>query len=91
MGRRGSIMDKGTVSKVIVYFLPKLGLAKNYFNASFVFSLLFIQIKRNILIKGRKKFVYSLSNWVQLKQDKFGMMMHISEKETIINPYFDSI
>lgn len=37
-----------------------------------------------------KKFVYGLPNWLQPKQDKFGMVMHISENGTILNTFFDS-
>lgn len=38
---------------------------------------------------GMKKFVYGLPNWLQPKQDKFGMVMHISEHGTILNSFFD--
>lgn len=37
-----------------------------------------------------KKFVYGLPNWLQPKEDKFGMVMHISENGTILNTFFDS-
>jgi hypothetical protein len=39
---------------------------------------------------GMKNFVFSLPNFLQPKQDKFGMGMHISENGTILNTYFDS-
>jgi sugar lactone lactonase YvrE len=39
---------------------------------------------------GMKKFVYGLPNWLQPKQDKFGMVMHLSENGTILNTLFDS-
>lgn len=39
---------------------------------------------------GMKKVVYNLPNWLQPKQDKFGMVMHISENGTILNTFFDS-
>lgn len=38
---------------------------------------------------GMKKFVNSLPNWLQPKQDKFGMVMHISESGTVLNTFFD--
>lgn len=38
---------------------------------------------------GMKKFVYSLPNWLQPKQDKFGMVMNISEKGEILHTFFD--
>lgn len=39
---------------------------------------------------GMKKIVYGLPNFLQPKQDKFGMVMHISENGTILNAFFDS-
>jgi sugar lactone lactonase YvrE len=39
---------------------------------------------------GMKKFVYGLPKWLQPKEDKFGMVMHISENGTILNTFFDS-
>ncbi|MBF2709558.1 SMP-30/gluconolactonase/LRE family protein [Flavobacterium soyangense] len=39
--------------------------------------------------KGMKKFVYGLPNWLQPKQDKFGMVMHLSENGKILNSFFD--
>ena len=38
---------------------------------------------------GMKKFVYALPTWLQPKQDKFGMVMHIDENGTILKTYFD--
>jgi sugar lactone lactonase YvrE len=39
---------------------------------------------------GMKKFVYGLPNWLQPKQDKFGMVMHLSENAVILNTFFDT-
>ena len=39
---------------------------------------------------GMKKFVYGLPNWLQPKEDKFGMVMHISDNGKILNTYFDT-
>jgi sugar lactone lactonase YvrE len=39
---------------------------------------------------GMKKIVYGLPNFLQPKQDKFGMVMHLSENGTILNAFFDS-
>jgi sugar lactone lactonase YvrE len=39
---------------------------------------------------GMKKFVFGLPNWLQPKEDKFGMVMHLSENGTILNTFFDS-
>ena len=38
---------------------------------------------------GMKKIVYHLPNWLQPKQDKFGMVMNISDTGEIIKSYFD--
>jgi sugar lactone lactonase YvrE len=38
---------------------------------------------------GMKKFVYGLPNWLQPKQDKFGMVMQLSENGMILNTFFD--
>jgi sugar lactone lactonase YvrE len=38
---------------------------------------------------GMKKFVYGLPKWMQPKEDKFGMVMHLSENGTILNTFFD--
>ncbi|HAN77330.1 MAG TPA: hypothetical protein DCQ31_05915 [Bacteroidales bacterium] len=38
---------------------------------------------------GMKKFVYSLPAWLQPKEDKFGMVMHISEKGQVVKTFFD--
>ena len=38
---------------------------------------------------GMKKLVYSLPIWLQPQQDKFGMVMHISESGEILNSFFD--
>ncbi|MFN0048839.1 MAG: SMP-30/gluconolactonase/LRE family protein [Cytophagales bacterium] len=38
---------------------------------------------------GMKKFVNALPNWLQPKQDKFGMVMNISESGKILNTLFD--
>ncbi len=37
-----------------------------------------------------KKFVYALPNFLQPKQDKFGMVMYISENGIIWNTYFET-
>jgi sugar lactone lactonase YvrE len=37
-----------------------------------------------------KKFVYALPNWLQPKQDKFGMVMNISEKGVVLDTLFDT-
>ena len=37
-----------------------------------------------------KKLVYGLPKWLQPKEDKFGMVMHLSETGTILNAFFDS-
>ncbi len=39
---------------------------------------------------GMKKLVYSLPNFLQPKQDKFGMVMHISKNGVILNTFFDT-
>lgn len=39
---------------------------------------------------GMKKIVYALPNWLQPQQEKFGMVMNISEKGTIITTLFDT-
>jgi len=39
---------------------------------------------------GMKKLVYSLPNFMQPKQDKFGMVMHIDENGKILNTFFDT-
>ncbi len=39
---------------------------------------------------GMKKFVYALPQWLQPKEDKFGMVMHLSENGEILNTLFDS-
>jgi hypothetical protein len=38
-----------------------------------------------------KKFVYGLSKWLQPKEDKFGMVMHLSENGKILNTLSDTI
>ncbi|WP_191963306.1 SMP-30/gluconolactonase/LRE family protein [Flavobacterium luteum] len=38
-----------------------------------------------------KKIVYGLPQWLQPKEDKFGMVMHLSENGKILNTYFDPI
>ena len=37
-----------------------------------------------------KKLVYALPNWLQPKQDKFGMVMNISEKGIVLDTFFDT-
>ena len=37
-----------------------------------------------------KKLVYALPNWMQPKQDKFGMVMNISKKGIILDTFFDT-
>lgn len=37
-----------------------------------------------------KKLVYALPNWLQPKQDKFGMIMNISEKGIVLDTLFDT-
>jgi sugar lactone lactonase YvrE len=37
-----------------------------------------------------KKLVYVLPNFLQPKQDKFGMVMHLSENGKILNAFFDT-
>jgi sugar lactone lactonase YvrE len=39
---------------------------------------------------GMKKFVYGLPKWLQPKEDKFGMVMHLSENGAILSTFFDS-
>jgi sugar lactone lactonase YvrE len=39
---------------------------------------------------GMKKLVYGLPKWLQPKEDKFGMVMHLSENGKILNTYFDT-
>ena len=39
---------------------------------------------------GMKKLVYGLPKWLQPKEDKFGMVMHIAENGKILNTYFDT-
>lgn len=39
---------------------------------------------------GMKKFVYGLPKWLQPKEDKFGMVMHLSENGEILNTLFDT-
>jgi sugar lactone lactonase YvrE len=39
---------------------------------------------------GMKKFVYALPKCLQPEEDKFGMVMHLSENGTILNTFFDS-
>lgn len=38
---------------------------------------------------GMKKLVYSLPTWLQPKEDKFGMVMHLSEDGVILSTLFD--
>jgi sugar lactone lactonase YvrE len=40
---------------------------------------------------GMKKFVYGLPKWLQPKEAKFGMVMHLSENGKILNTFFDTI
>ncbi|MBP6810639.1 MAG: SMP-30/gluconolactonase/LRE family protein [Saprospiraceae bacterium] len=39
---------------------------------------------------GMKKVVYGLPQWLQPKEDKFGMVMHLSENGVILNAFFDT-
>lgn len=39
---------------------------------------------------GMKKFVYALPNWLQPKQEKFGMIMNISTDGEIVQTLFDT-
>lgn len=39
---------------------------------------------------GMKKFVYGLPQWLQPKEDKFGMVMHLSENGEILSTLFDT-
>ena len=39
---------------------------------------------------GMKKIIYGLPNFLQPKQDKFGMVMHLSENGEILNAFFDA-
>jgi len=39
---------------------------------------------------GMKKLVYGLPNFLQPKQDKFGMVMHVAENGKILNSFFDT-
>jgi len=39
---------------------------------------------------GMKKIIYNLPQWLQPKEDKFGMVMHLSENGEILNTLFDT-